>query len=84
MPSNIAPIAPHMETYLTPQQAAERLSVEVAYLTRLRYEGGGPPYVKIGARTVRYPAAPFDEYIAARTFTSTSAQNVAMANAVGR
>ena len=37
-------------------EAAERLSVSASYLNKLRVTGGGPPFVKIGARVAYDPA----------------------------
>lgn len=36
-------------------EAAERLSVSASYLNKLRVTGGGPPFVKIGARVAYDP-----------------------------
>ena len=77
-------VEPAGRPLLPPDQAAERLGVDVEYLGRLRREGGGPPYVRIGAKTVRYPPEQLDQYIAEQTFASTSAESVRrMANAIG-
>lgn len=35
---------------LTVEEAAARLSVSKSHLNKLRIAGGGPPFVKIGAR----------------------------------
>lgn len=41
---------------LTVAEAAARLSVSKSYLDKLRMNGGGPPFVKIGARVAYDPA----------------------------
>lgn len=77
-------VEPSQEPLLKPDQAAEMLGVEETYLARLRREGGGPEYVRIGFKTVRYPPAALRQYIADQTFASTSAESVRrMANAIG-
>lgn len=37
-------------------EAAQRLAVSTSYLNKLRVTGGGPPFVKIGARVAYDPA----------------------------
>jgi len=37
---------------LTVKQAAERLNISVHTLNRMRSEGGGPEYLKIGAKVL--------------------------------
>jgi predicted DNA-binding transcriptional regulator AlpA len=49
--------------YLSPQQAAEFLSLSVSTLAKWRVKGGGPPYVKLGRR-VAYAAAVLDQWAA--------------------
>lgn len=56
---------------LTPRQAAERLAIAGHTLARWRLEGGGPPYVKVGA-SVRYDAQDLDAFIESRKRRSTS------------
>ena len=62
-----------MPTYLlTPEQTADRTRLSKSTLAKLRCRGGGPPFVKLGAR-VLYVAAELDEWVAAQTvFRSTS------------
>ncbi|WP_447974624.1 helix-turn-helix transcriptional regulator [Nitrospira sp. Kam-Ns4a] len=42
------------EMYLDEQQVAEMLRISRRTLQAWRLRGGGPPYVKIGSRMVRY------------------------------
>jgi excisionase family DNA binding protein len=43
-----------MKAYLTEKELAERLSVSVKWLQKMRLAGGGIPYCKFGS-AVRYP-----------------------------
>lgn len=43
--------------FLSSPQVADRLGISERSLARLRAEGGGPPFVKIGRRVVYSPAA---------------------------
>jgi hypothetical protein len=52
-------------------EAAERLSVSASYLNKLRVTGGGPPFVKIGAR-VAYDPADLAAWLEAQKRRSTS------------
>lgn len=51
-------------------EAAERLSVSASYLNKLRVTGGGPPFVKIGAR-VAYDPADLVAWLAGQKRTTT-------------
>lgn len=48
---------------LTTKQAAEILSVSTAFLERDRFLGATIPYVKVGARAVRYRLADIQEHL---------------------
>ena len=52
--------------------AAEYVGVSVSYLNKLRSTGGGPIFLKIGARRVAYRMADLDVWLAASRRTSTS------------
>jgi excisionase family DNA binding protein len=56
---------------LTTGQAAQRLGVSISYLNKLRLYGGGPVFVKIGAK-VLYDQTDLAEWIEARKHRSTS------------
>lgn len=60
-----------MTTYLTTKDAARVLGLHPDTLRRLRREGGGPPFVRIG-RAIRYRLDVVDAWAAARTFKSTA------------
>ena len=61
----------HPETLLTTQQAAWLLRVSRKTLERMRVEGRGPKFVKIG-RSVRYRQSDLLTYITTNTHHSTS------------
>lgn len=60
-----------MTTYLTTKDAARVLGLHPDTLRRMRREGGGPPFVRIG-RAIRYRLDVVDAWAAARTFKSTA------------
>lgn len=57
---------------LTEKEAAEYLQKSRAWLQRKRFEGGGPPYVKIG-RKPAYPAPELHNWLMGTLRESTSA-----------
>lgn len=61
----------HTPKLLNVNEAADRLGVSVSYLNKLRLSGGGPAFVKIGAR-VAYDPADLSSWIDARKCQSTS------------
>jgi len=60
--------APALDT----AQAAIYTGLAPATLEKLRCMGGGPKFVRFGRRAVRYLKADVDQWLAARTFESTS------------
>jgi predicted DNA-binding transcriptional regulator AlpA len=56
---------------LSAREAALHLGVSAAYLAKLRSQGGGPRYIKIGARVV-YTPEDLAAFIASRRRASTS------------
>ncbi len=60
------------EVYLTEKQAATKLNLSPKGLQAWRLRGGGPRFVKISARCVRYKESEIDNWAAARERTSTS------------
>lgn len=57
---------------LTPAQAAKILRVKTRTLQAWRYRGGGPPYVKLGLRAIRYRRSDLKTYILDSLRRSTS------------
>ena len=55
---------------ITETELAERLQVSKKLLQKMRYEGNGPRYVKIG-RLVRYRIKDIEAYLNASTLTFT-------------
>lgn len=49
---------------LTPAQVAERLSVTEAALERWRSHGGGPLFVRLSRKTIRYRSNDVDNFVA--------------------
>lgn len=60
-----------MPTLLDPTAAAERLNLSTVTLARWRMRGGGPAFVKLGAR-VMYPLDELEAWVARQLRTSTS------------
>jgi hypothetical protein len=60
------------EPLVNEHAAAHWLGVAAATLRRWRWQGGGPPFVRVG-RHVRYAPAVLREYVERHTCTSTSA-----------
>jgi predicted DNA-binding transcriptional regulator AlpA len=63
------------DRYLTEFELAQRLGISPRTLQKMRQDGTGPPYVKIGeARTspVRYPESRLGVWEKSRMRTSTS------------
>ena len=59
------------------KRAAEILGVKPRSLQAWRIRGGGPPYVKISAKCVRYRITDLEEWAAERVVSSTSEATVA-------
>lgn len=57
---------------LTESEAAERIGLTKRFLASRRYRGGGPPFVRISARCIRYRPEDLEEWAAERVRTSTS------------
>lgn len=69
---------------LAPSQVAKRTRLAVSTLAKLRCRGGGPPFVKLGAR-VFYVAADVETWLSAQTvFRSTSEYSSAEHRRPGR
>ncbi len=52
---------------LTPADAAHLLAVDERTLSDWRYRREGPPFLKLGHRTVRYAVADLSSWLEART-----------------
>lgn len=60
-----------METYLSTEKLAGRLSVSPATLVKWRWEGKGPRFVKLGRRVV-YRLSDVESYINEQVRASTT------------
>lgn len=59
-------------TLLNTAEAADYLSVSMAFLERDRWAGARIPFIKVGSRAVRYRLTDLDAYLDSRTRQSTS------------
>ena len=57
---------------LTEAEAARRLGFTPRFLQQRRYAGGGPKFVRISARAIRYRPEDLEAWAAERVRTSTS------------
>ena len=56
---------------LTPDEAGAQLGLSTGALAQLRYTGGGPCFIKLTAKAVRYRQCDLDAWVAAKARTST-------------
>ena len=63
---------------LNVRQAAEHAGVSKSYLDKLRMTGGGPLYIKVGARVV-YDQVDLDTWLASKKVANTSQKSQANA-----
>ena len=66
-----APQAP--DRFLRPREAAEVLGLAPQTLAKWRCAGGGPPFCRLGGRSIRYRASELENWVGADRFRSTSA-----------
>lgn len=64
-------------TYLSTKEVADLTGVSVRHLERLRIEGGGPRYIRVHARCIRYDPADVVAWINERKFAHTSEEAAA-------
>jgi predicted DNA-binding transcriptional regulator AlpA len=57
---------------LTEREAARFLGMTVSFLRARRIRGGGPPFIRVGSRTVRYDVRDLEGWIEAQRRQSTS------------
>lgn len=67
---------PRVTTYLTTNEAAERLRVAPQTLRLWRYQGTGPRYVKPSRVRCLYAEADLEAFMRERTFSSTAEETV--------
>lgn len=61
-----------VDVLLTPQQAAERLNLTLSTLQRMRTEGNGPQFCKIGRRRIAYRETDIYRWVNERTASSVA------------
>lgn len=52
--------------YLTTRELADLLHVSLWGLLRWRHDGDGPPFVRLGRNSIRYPRVKFEAWLASR------------------
>lgn len=57
----------NMHPFLTEAELAEITGIPQKSLQRFRKDGSGPPWVKFGSRTIRYPKDQFQKWLAENT-----------------
>ncbi len=62
------------DRYFDEDEAAARLSVSASTMQRMRREGWGPEYVRVGLRRIAYSEAALSAYAAGRTHKSRAAE----------
>ena len=70
-----------LQQLLTEREAAEILRVSPRQLQMMRYRGDGPVFVRLSRRSVRYSPGDLADWVASRSFTSTSQESVLAARA---
>jgi predicted DNA-binding transcriptional regulator AlpA len=60
------------DRYLTERQAAEITGLSVSFFQRARWQGSGPPFVRVSARAIRYKESALRDWMEQRTKRSTS------------
>jgi predicted DNA-binding transcriptional regulator AlpA len=70
-----------MTRYLDERAAAQLLKVSPRTMQRWRAGGGGPRFIRAGARRVLYTVAEIERWAAARTFAHRAAELATQATA---
>ena len=65
------------DEFLTDEELAQLLGVTTRTTLRWRRDGGGPPYVRVGLRHVRYRRRDVDAWATRRTFVTLAAEAAA-------
>ncbi|SFT93221.1 helix-turn-helix transcriptional regulator [Sedimentitalea nanhaiensis] len=67
-----APQTPDLNTLVDEREAASILCYSVRALQNWRHRGGGPDFVRVSSRSIRYRRADLFAWIAQRTVSNTS------------
>lgn len=62
--------------HLNSDQLAARLGISRRHVERMRQDGSGPPFIRVGFRAVSYAESDVAAWEASRRFTSTSHETV--------
>jgi predicted DNA-binding transcriptional regulator AlpA len=68
------PMTAEMKRYLDEAAVARFLNVSSRTLQRWRVEGGGPQFIRAGARRVLYDAMEIERWVMAHTFPHRAAE----------
>ena len=60
------------EPLLTEAEAAEHVRLAPRTLQVMRYRGGGPEYVRLGHRSVRYSPTALERWVKSKSYHSTA------------
>ena len=63
------------DAFLTPAEAAGYLKCSKSFLDKARVYGGGPNFIRLGARKITYRRSALDAWADARSYASTSQYN---------
>lgn len=59
-------------TYLRPRLAASYLGIATSTLAKMRVQGRGPQFMKVGPRSVIYSVDRLDDWLSSRIYENTS------------
>lgn len=62
------------ECIIPARHAAQRLGLSIRTLARMRAEGNGPRYVRLGSKRLGYSLTELDRWAATRTHSSRAAE----------
>jgi len=66
------PLQENPDDLLKPNNAARLLGVSEIWLKKLRLSGGGPKYVRLSERLIRYKRSDLTDWVEARRFSNTA------------
>jgi predicted DNA-binding transcriptional regulator AlpA len=73
-PPQSDPALARWDELLTPKDAAKILKVSLSWLAKARMRGDGPPFIKVGGRSVRYIASALFQWMKSRQRVSACGQ----------
>ena len=63
---------PTDDKYITEKQASELTGLSVAFFQKKRWQGDGPPFIRVSARAIRYKESVLRAWMDEREKMSTS------------